>query len=308
MQTVMITGGTGLVGRILAKQLAEKKYHVIILTRKLPANAANSKTITYALWDIANKYIDSTALQQADYIIHLAGAGVMDKAWTDAYRQEIQDSRVKSSQLLVETLQKNNNKIKAVISASAIGWYGEDDAANKKVFTETDPAASGFLGDTCRRWEESIHPVRHMGKRLAIFRTGIVLSNEGGALAEFKKPLQFGVAGILGSGKQMISWIHVDDLCRMFIAAMENEQIAGIYNAVAPLPVSNKTLTLLLAKKIRGRLFIPLHVPTFMLKLLLGGRSIEILKSTTVSCEKIKNTGFVFLYPDIEAALSFLCR
>ena len=138
-------------------------------------------------------------------------------------------------------------------------------------------------------------------------RIGIVLSNSGGALAEFKKPISFGIAGILSSGKQMVSWIHIDDLCRLFINAIENEQLSGCYNAVAPEPVTNKTLTLELAKKLKGKFFIPMHVPSFVLKIMMGDRSIEVLKSATVSSAKIKQTGFTFLYPTIDAALQQLC-
>ncbi len=145
-----------------------------------------------------------------------------------------------------------------------------------------------------------------MNIRLVKLRTGIVLSNEGGALAEFKKPLRFGIAGILGSGKQVVSWIHIDDLCRMYIYAIENEKLSGTYNAVAPLPVNNKTLILKLSKMIRGEFYIPVYVPKFLLKIFLGERSIEILKSTTVSSEKIKNAGFIFLYPTVDAALKEL--
>ena len=229
---------------------------------------------------------------------------------TDAYKKEIQDSRTQSSALLFETLQQHANKVKAVVSTSAIGWYGADEElqGGQDSFVETDNAAPGFLGDTCRLWEQSIEPVQQLGKRLAKLRTGIVLSNDGGALAEFKKPIQLGVAGILGSGKQIISWIHIDDLCKMFMEALQNEQLSGVYNAVAPAPVSNKTLTLELAKRIKGKFFIPLHVPAFVLKLLMGESSIEVLKSTTVSSKKIQSTGFIFLYPSITTALHQLCK
>ncbi len=138
------------------------------------------------------------------------------------------------------------------------------------------------------------------------FRIGIVLSNEGGAFPEFKKSLRFGVAAILAGGKQIISWIHIEDLCRLFIYAIDNEELSGSYNAVAPLPVNNKDLILKLAKIIKGQFYIPVYVPRFLLKLILGERSIEVLKSTTVSCEKIKSEGFTYLYPTIDAALKAL--
>lgn len=308
MQTVLITGGTGLVGKALTKQLTDKGYAVIILTRKMPTGATKVDKISYALWDIKQQTIDSAVVQKASFIIHLAGAGVMDKRWTAAYKKEILDSRTQSSELLVKVLQENTNQVKAIICASAIGWYGADKktSANKNGFIENAEPSSDFLGDTCRLWEKSMEPVIAIGIRLVKLRTGIVLSNNGGALAEFKKPLRFGVAGILGDGKQVTSWIHIEDLCRMYIAAIENENLAGAYNAVAPMPVTNKELTLLLAKNVKGNYFIPLHVPEFMLKLVLGESSIEILKSTTVSCEKIKQAGFTFLYPSIHAALGEL--
>ncbi|HQS25576.1 MAG TPA: DUF1731 domain-containing protein, partial [Sediminibacterium sp.] len=160
--------------------------------------------------------------------------------------------------------------------------------------------------NTCKAWEDSIAPVKAFGKRLVILRTGIVLSNEGGALVEFKKPLLFKTAAILGAGNQMISWIHVDDLCNQYIYAIENEQMNGVYNAVAPTPVSNKTLTIELAKKICGSLYIPFYVPAFVLKIVLGEMSIEVLKSATVSSRKMEAAGFQFQYPTINDALTQL--
>lgn len=307
METVLITGGTGLVGKALTAHLTGKGYNVIVLTRKIPAEKPGDN-VQYALWNVQQQTIDISALQKADYIIHLAGAGVMDKRWSAAWKKEILDSRVKSSELLVKTLKENSNKVKAVISSSAIGWYGKDtnESTAKGGFTENDPADKNFLGETCRLWEESISPVLQLNKRLVILRTGIVLSNDGGAFAEFKKPLRFGTASILSDGRQIVSWVHIDDLCRMYIAAMENENLNGVYNAVAPAPVNNKMLTLELAKKLRGKFFIPVHVPSFVLKIALGESSIEVLKSTYVSCEKIKKAGFVFLYPAIDAALNEL--
>jgi uncharacterized protein len=308
MQTVLITGGTGMIGKQLTKHLTGKGYQVIILTRKMPLSKSSDPNITHALWSIAKKTIDLSAIKKAQYIIHLAGAGVVAKKWTTPYKAEIVKSRTESSALLINILQNNPHSIKAVVSASAIGWYGEDPSPAKDGFVETDGAAPGFLGETCKLWEESIQPVEMMGIRLVKFRTGIVLSNKGGAMAEFKKPIQLGVACILGSGKQVVSWIHIDDLCRLYIEAIENPQLSGIYNAVTPIPVTNKELTLQLASQVKGRFYIPLHVPEFVLKIILGGRSMEVLRSTTVNCKKIKDTGFTFLYPSIEAALRQLCQ
>ncbi len=310
MPSVLITGGTGLVGTAVKALLEQKGYEVVLLTR--------SKTPTkgQAHWDINAGTIDSTAIVAADYIIHLAGAGVADKRWSASRKQEILDSRTKSSALLVKALQETPNKVKAVISASAIGWYGPDnnDTHNNEGaaqgFVETDPSYPDFLGTTCAAWEASIAPVtantNGLQKRLVCLRTGIVLSKHGGALKEFLKPLAVRMAAVLGNGKQMISWIDVRDLAKMFVYALENENISGSYNAVAPAPVSNKTLTQTLAKVLYGNFYITTYVPSFVLKIMLGEMSIEVLKSTTVSAKKILDAGFVFDYPAISKSLSTL--
>ena len=305
-KNILITGGTGLVGNALCNMLTEKGYTVTILTRSTNKKS-NNAAIDYAHWDINNNYIDPAAISNADYIIHLAGAGVVDKKWTAAYKKEILDSRVKSSELIIQSLQNNPHKVKAIISSSAIGWYGPDVKENYQ-FVETDPADGHFLGETCKLWEESIEPATKLGIRVCKIRTGIVLSKNGGALAEFIKPIRLGVAAILGNGKQMVSWIHIEDLCRIFIHAIENDNLNGSYNAVAPAPVSNKMLTITLAKIMKGIFFIPSYVPKFILKIMMGERSIEVLKSTNVSCEKIRNTGFTFLYPSVEVALRQLLK
>jgi uncharacterized protein len=306
MRTILITGGTGLVGKSLLKQLLQKNYEVIILTRKL-TDTPHQENVSYALWNVKEGTIDIDALKKADAIFHLAGAGVMDKKWDEAYRKEIEESRTQSSALLINTLQKMEHKVKVLVSASAIGWYGEDKIPNH-YFTEDEKADEAFLGMVCKKWEESVEAGEAIGIRVCKLRTGIVLSNDGGAYKEFKTPLKLGVASILGNGKQMVSWIHINDLCRQFIFALENEKMSGSYNAVAPTPVTNKTLTLEIAKNVKGKFYIPVHVPTFVLKIMMGIRSIEILKSTTVSCEKIKEAGFTFLYPSIEAAVEEIER
>ena len=305
-QRVLITGGTGLVGKRLTEMLLTSGYDVIILSRN--SRQSDNPRITYAQWDIKSQTLDEPAITQAEYIINLAGAGVMDKTWSAAYKQEIIESRSKSSELLIKGLQIYKNNVKAVVSASAIGWYGKDakDSKHVKSFVENDPASDDFLGNTCRIWEESIEPVAARGIRLTRFRIGIVLSNEGGAFPEFTKPVKLGIAAILGNGKQVISWIHIDDLCRLFIYALTNDSIRGTYNAVAPNPVTNKTLVLKVANLLRKTFFIPIHVPSILLKLMLGQRSIEILKSTTVDSSKIQKEGFTFNFPSIDEALKNL--
>ena len=307
MKKVLIAGGSGLVGSRLNQMLIAKGYETIILTRRLPQGKIPDESHSaYALWDVAKGTIDKKALAAADYIINLAGASVVEQRWTAARKQEIINSRVETCNLLVKALAETENKVKAVLCASAAGYYGADPAGQAgKGFIETDPPAPDFLGETCRLWEASIEPVNGLGKRLVKFRIGIVLSNQGGALSEFKKPLNFGLATVLGNGRQIISWVHIDDLCRMFLHALENESLSGAYNAVAPQPVDNKTLTVTLAQ-VSKKFHITVPVPAFALKIAMGAMSVEILKSATLSAEKIQSTGFSFAYPDIRTALEAL--
>lgn len=310
MATILITGGTGTIGKALSKFLTGQQHQVIILTRNLPRSGTATANVSYAAWDPSQKTIDIDALQKADYIINLAGAGVADKRWTKKRKQEIVDSRVQSGELLVKALQENTNKVKAVISISGIGFYGDDKkrTTSQPYFKEGDPASDDFLGDTCVKWENAIKPVTALNKRLVIFRTGIVLSNDGGAFTEFKKPIRAGIAPIFGNGDQVTSWVHIYDACRMFLYAIGNESIKGEYNLVAPQPVTSKNLMLTLAKKIKGSFHIPIYVPSFMLKLILGELSIEILKSANVSCHKITDSGFQFVFPTLEVALDDLLK
>jgi uncharacterized protein len=307
MSTVLITGGTGLIGRALTKELINKGYAVIILTRDKSRHKA-AGNISYAEWNVEKQTIDKNAVAKADFIIHLAGANVAEGRWTEKRKKEIVNSRVQSGTLIVKAIKETPNTIKAVVSTSAIGWYGPDpQVPNPKPFVESDSAANNFLGTTCRQWEASIQPVMEAGKRLVILRTGIVLSNDGGAYAEFKKPLNLGIASVLGNGKQVISWIHITDLVRLYIDAIENNQLNGVYNAVAPNPVNNKTLVSEMARQ-RKKFHIKAPVPAFVLKTMLGEMSVEVLKSATVSSRKIESTGFQFMFSDIRTAIYNLKR
>ncbi|MGN6194756.1 MAG: TIGR01777 family oxidoreductase [Ginsengibacter sp.] len=307
MPVVLISGGTGLIGTALTRHLIERDYDIVILSRKKNLSSVNPK-ITYSYWNVTEKIIDAEVVKNADHIVHLAGAGVMDKKWTDDYKKKILESRTKSAELILSCLKKNDHHVKTFVSASAIGWYGEDakPLERKEGFIESDLPANDFLGETCLQWESVTEPVLADGIRLVKLRTGIALSNSGGAFKEYKTPLNFGLAAILGNGKQMVSWIHIDDLCRMYCSAIEDIYLRGSYNAVAPEPVSQKKLILTLGQRMRNKFFIPVYVPSFILKLIFGKRSIELLKSATVSNKKIKATGFTFLFPSIESAVDDL--
>ena len=304
MQTILITGGTGMVGQSLTNVLLAKGYQVIVLTRQKKQSSRSH--FSFAQWDLNKGWIDPAAIAAADYIIHLAGEGVADKRWTAARKKAILDSRVNSSALLVKALKENPNKVKAIVAASAIGWYGPDNEKSiQSGFVETDVVDSSFLGDTCRQWEESMHPVKALGIRLVTIRIGIVFNKMGGALAEFMKPAKLGAAAILGDGQQVVSWIHQQDLNRLMLFALETEKVTGVYNAVAPDPVNNAILTKAIASRFHTWA-IPFHVPSFILKVMLGEMSVEVLKSAKVSASKIIAAGFKFDYASMDEALDDL--
>jgi uncharacterized protein len=308
METALITGGTGMIGKALTQALIERGFNVIIYTRHTnDKQKTKNDKLSYAIWDVNKQSLDKNAFAKADYIIHLAGANFADKRWNEKVKKEILSSRVDSAKLIIEGLKTIPNKVKVVISGSGISWYGADDNKNTKPFTENDLPASDFMAETCKEWEAAIEPASFLGKRLVKFRIGPVLSADGGAYVEFKNPVKFGVAGIIGNGKQIVSWIHIDDLVRAILFSMEIEQMEGVYNAVSPKPVSNKELILEIAKN-TGKLFVPIPAPSFALKIVFGEMIGEILKSTTVSSEKLQKTGFIFQYPDIESAILQLSR
>ncbi|KAA5532463.1 TIGR01777 family protein [Taibaiella lutea] len=300
MTNVIITGGTGTIGTRLSNLLIKRGYNVIIFTR----NISNKKPdkISYVHWDVDKGIIDRESIENADYIINLAGASVAEKSWTEERKKLILESREKAGALLVKALTEIPNKVKAVVSASASGYYGPDNLLSlNDGFTEDDPAGTDFLAAVCKQWEESIEPVTELGKRLVILRTGLVMSKKGGAYKEFTKPLKYRVAAVLGNGRQMQSWIHEDDICNMYLFAIENEKLSGAYNAVAPQPVNNKTLIFSIARACH-KFFIPVFVPRFVINIMLGELATEVLKSANLSAKKIEQAGFSFMYPEIMEA------
>jgi uncharacterized protein (TIGR01777 family) len=309
MATVLITGGTGLIGSALTTALLAKNYKVIILTRSLGGKKSTSN-LSYATWNVKEQTIDEKAIGHADHIVHLAGANIAEKRWTEDRKKEIVESRTMGSTLLVNALSRVSNDVKSVTSASAIGWYGEDrrtnDAGDQRgtviPFNENDPPDKGFLGSTCKQWEDSIEPVTQLGKRLVKLRNGIVMSNDDGYYKELKKRVKLRVATILGKGDQVVSWMHIDDIVRLYIATIEDDQWEGVYNAVTPIPVTNKELVLTMART-RNKFFIPFHVPEKVLKTVIGEGVIEALKSTTVMPAKVQAAGFVYEYPTIKEAI-----
>lgn len=291
MTTILITGGTGLVGQLLASRLSTKNYAVRILTR-------TPKNENEFAWDIPKNYIDNRAFENLDYIIHLAGAGIADKRWTTKRKQEIIDSRTISTKLLFDKIQEFKTPLKGFISASAIGYYGA--ITSDKIFTETDSPANDFLGNVCQLWEDSVLEFDKIAIPTTILRLGIVLSKNGGALEKMKTLIITPIA----SRKQFLPWIHIEDLTDMFMFAIENN-IKGIYNAVAPEEQTSYSFSKLLATKTK-KLFLPFGVPTFLLKLVFGEMSIILTTGSRVSSKKIKEAGFQFSHKKLENSLDDL--
>ncbi len=292
---ILITGGTGLIGTRLSEMLIDSGYEVAHLSRHVgPVN--RYKTFR---WDIKNHFIDDHAIAWADYIINLAGASVAESKWTDERKKEIISSRVDSTNLLYDCLQQTSHHVKGFISASAVGIYGD---SGEHIVTEESNYASGFLSEVSQKWEEAAWKMHNLNIRTAIFRIGMVLSDQGGALPQMARPVKFMAGSPLGSGKQFMSWIHIDDLCRLFIKAIEEPQFAGVFNAVSPNPVTNEDFTKALAEVMHRPLMMP-KIPAFGLKLVLGEMSEVVLDSARVSSAKLQNTGFTFEYAFIEDAL-----
>lgn len=290
---ILLAGGSGLIGTRLAGILREQQYSVRLLTRS-PAGPNEFK------WNPLAGEIDEAALQNVDYVVNLAGAGIADKRWTAARKREIVESRVQAAEVLARAFARMPEKPKAYISASAIGYYGN---SGEQIMTERDaPVDHSFMVECCRQWESAADMVNAMGIRTVKLRFGVVLSKEGGALAEILKPLRWGLGVYFGNGRAWWSWIHLEDACRIILWAIENPEVAGVYNAVAPKPL--RGIELVRSAAVAGKLkalFLP--APAFALRIVLREMSAVLLNSNHVSSGKIEETGFEFQYPEIKAAM-----
>ena len=300
MQTVLIAGGSGLVGSRLSAILRGSSYNVIWLSRKGNPDADYP---TYA-WDIVKGYIDEKAIQQADFIINLAGTGIADKRWSTARKKDIIDSRVQSTMLLKQYLMKNPNKVKAYISASAIGYYGD---RGNEMMTETSKEGSGFLAESTMAWENAVAEIAATNIRTVTLRIGIVMSSLGGALQKILLSFMFRTGVYFGNGAQWYSWIHIDDMCHVFKWAVENEKAQGIYNGVSPNPLTNYDLTKGIAEA-KGGGYLTLPTPAFALRLVMGEMADVVLNSAKVSSQKIENQEFKFAFPDFVPAIQDILK
>ncbi len=298
---VLITGGSGLVGTRLTQILIANGFTVSHLSRK-PTNTAGKVKIYH--WDIENSIIDEKALLEADYLVHLAGAGIADEKWTDVRKKEIIDSRTKSLQLIIKSLQTLPHKIQAFTSASGIGFYGAD--TGDEIITEQFTSGIDFVAECCVQWEAVADEIEKLGIKTVKLRTGIVLSTKGGALPKILLPVRLGLGAALGTGKQYQSWIHIDDLCELFIHSLTDETMVGVYNAVSPNPVTNYELTKTSAEILKKPFFMP-NVPSWALKLVFGEMANIILGGNYVLNQRITSeTSFEYKYTSVEKALKAL--
>jgi uncharacterized protein (TIGR01777 family) len=291
---ILITGGTGLIGRALTEKLGSEGHTVAILSR-------SGGDFT---WNVKKHYMDPLALQNVDAIVHLAGAGIAEKRWSVARKKEIVDSRVESARLLVDTLANNNHQVKTVVSASGIGYYGSDTGETN--CTETSNPGVDFVAECTQEWEKSVDPFTDQGIRVVKLRTGLVMASQGGIFRVLTRPVYWFIGAILGTGKQWQSWIHMDDLVEIFHQSLINSSASGVYNAVAPEPIRHGDMIRMIAKKLKRPLIFP-AIPTWFLKIILGEMADLVTGGNLVSSQKIqKELTFTFKFTSFAEAIKKL--
>lgn len=296
MEKILISGGSGLIGKSLTKLLKANGYQVAILTRnklKLP---------NHYYWNPKENYIDEESIKSTDYIIHLAGANIFEQRWTRKRKGILINSRVQTANLLFEKVKQLNPNLKAFISASGIGYYGAITTA--KIFSEEEKPANDFISQICVKWEAAAQQFETIDCRTVIFRTGVVFAKENSAFQKMILPIKYGIGAILGNGKQYMPWIHIDDLCNLYLTAI-NHSLNGIYNAVSPEKITNKELTIKIGKKLNRTILLP-AIPKWILKIILGQRANILLEGSRISSKKTKNIPFKFKFKIIDEALTSL--
>ncbi|MBI3601864.1 MAG: TIGR01777 family protein [Candidatus Omnitrophica bacterium] len=296
---IAISGATGLIGSTFKEFFLRNGHQVSVISR----HRGFLKKTSDIFWDLNKNYIDTKALEGHDVIIHLAGANISAQNWSAAYKKEIRDSRIKSTRLLVQTIQCMSNRPKVFLCASAFGYYGHQEP--EAVVDEKSPAGSGFLADVCREWENASADLVLYGVRLVHMRFGIVLSKKGGALAKMLPFFYWGLGGRLASGRQKMSWIAIDEIPRMVDFIIGHEEICGPVNMVSPKPVTNAEFTKTLGRVIDRPTIFP--VPAAMIKLFFGQMGQELLlEGAHVKPSVFLNTGYNFQYPDLTTALKHI--
>lgn len=292
---ILITGGSGTLGSALTQKLLKKNIEVVHLTRE-----KNSKNdVKNYLWDWTKSEFDENSLRGVTHIIHLAGAGIADKAWTNSRKNTIVKSRVLTARLLLSKIKSLNINITTFISASAVGYYGAQ--ISEKTFEENDEYYEDFIGNCCKQWENAADQFSAI-TRVSKFRLGVILDKNSGALLKIARMVKNRIGSPLGTGKQYMPWIHLEDAVNLFYFAIMNDEIKGTFNAVAEEIITNKDLTLKIGKVLNRKIWLP-NVPSFILKFIYGEMSDTILKGVKVSNKKIKSLDYKFKYQKIDEAL-----
>ncbi len=290
---VLITGATGLIGEALQRSFDEKGYEMLLASRK------ESNDENHIKWSVEDGFTKPEDLEGVDVVVHLAGENVSGLRWTDEKKKAIRDSRVLGTRNVVDSISKLKHKPKVFIASSAIGFYGE---RGDEEVTESSAAGDNFLAGVCKEWEAESRRAEDAGIRTVLLRTGIVLSKNGGALATMLTPFKLGVGGVVGSGKQWMSWISLDDHIAIINYAIENDHIRGAVNAVSPNPVTNHDFTKTLGEVLYRPTFLPL--PEFAVSMIFGEMGDALLlASTKVMPRRLEDAGFEFAYPELKAAL-----
>jgi uncharacterized protein len=290
---VLITGASGLIGQALQGSFAEKGYAMLLASRKEPTDEQHIQ------WDIETGFAEPDRLEGIDAVVHLAGENVSGLRWTEDKKKTIRDSRVLGTRNVVDAISKLKTKPKVFVAASAIGFYGE---RGDEEVTESSAAGSNFLADVSKEWEGESRRAEDAGIRTVLLRTGIVLSKDGGALATMLTPFKLGVGGVVGSGKQWMSWISLDDQVAVINFAIENENLRGALNSVSPNPVTNQEFTKTLGEVLYRPTFLPL--PEFAVSMVFGEMGDALLlASTKVLPKRLEDARFDFKYPDLKAAI-----
>jgi uncharacterized protein (TIGR01777 family) len=295
-KSVLITGGSGLIGRNLTRLLLSRGYKVSHLSR----SGKSQPGTELFFWDPVKRKIDPLAFRGISHIVHLAGANVGEKRWSKKRKEEIISSRVSSAEFLFSQILENSVRIKTFISASATGYYGS--GPSEKTFTETDPPGDDFLASVCRKWEEAATSFMNSGIRTIMIRTAVVLDKSDSALSKILKVSKSGILPVFGSGNQPMPWIHIDDLCKIYLLAIENTSMAGPFNAASPQIINNRDFSYLLRGSLK-RPSVIIHIPSFLISLMLGEMSVVVLGGRKISAVKVINSGYEFSYPDLSDAL-----
>lgn len=294
--TVLITGGSGLIGRYLTSTLLSEGYTVSHLSRK----SDQFGKVRVFRWNPEKRILDPGILAGVDYIVHLAGANIGEKRWTKKRKIEIIKSRVDSARLIYDTVSENGIKLKGFISASAIGYYAT--ITSDRIFMESDPHAEDFLGTTCSLWEETADLFSDRNTKVVKIRTGVVIEKNDSAMAKLLKPARLGIFPRLGNGRQYMPWIHIQDLCNIYLKAIQDDKMRGAYNAVSPQHITQTEFMRTLALTMDKRFFHP-RVPAIFLRAALGEMADVILKGSRISTEKIMNAGYVYEFSELKTIL-----